>query len=303
MLKALSRRILHLIIVNFILSFAILFAQCTQHIKYEAKHGVIRVVPKAILDASREIILKGGTASSSPIHIIRKGESLFLKRGDVRDVYYIKADVIERFFKILSSEVNFFFITNKFSHLPLYSLSENEAFSIRFVGDHSEILLQTYFGCMDATGERQYVRRGNVASTVISIEDVLSAFLTTEPSFWVDMQLYKEKLKNDHITSIDYSDEKMPLVRTLKDDALFAELEDALKALTMIDVYDGIARERSDSRRIRLGLEHGGKLDMVITPLDSGDFIFWDNRGGTYILSSYSHKRLMEKINNFAYAF
>lgn len=299
-----TRHILYLICLNIFLLLAIAFAQCTKHITKEINQSVIRLVPRAIIDASSEIILKDSKTSDSslPLHITRSGKAFFIRRGERKEnVYYVKEDVIERFFKMLNQEVSSFFITDSISDYASYSISEETAFSIRFIGENKEVLLDVYFGSCDATGERQYARRGNVSSSVLSIEDIASSFLTTEPSFWLNMQIYKEKLKNNHITSIEVGEEQVALHTSGE----MSEVEEALKSLTMIGVYDGVANETSESKHLSISFEKGEKIEIVITPLETGDFILWDNRGGTYILSSYSHKRLMEKINaslEFAYA-
>ena len=298
MLHSFTPKILTLIVLNIVLTFAILFVQCTKHVKAENHLGTTSLVPKAIINASEEIILKerNASASSIPLKIVKSGGTFFIRRGERNEnVYYVKEDVIERFFKMLTQEVSFTFITNNFYDYASYSISEETAFSIRFVGEKKEVLLDIYFGCLDATGERQYARRGNVASSVLSIEDIASSFLTTEPSFWVDMQIYKEKLKNNHITSIEVGNEAVR--RSLADDALFFQVEQVLKSLTMINIYDGTLNESNKSKHISITFEKGDNIEISITPLETTDFIFWDNRGGTYILSSYSHKRLMEKIN------
>ena len=293
-----SRNVLNLIVLNILLFFAIGLTQCMHHIKKETHIGTIKLVPQAIINASKEIILtsKDTSVSKHPLKIVKNGGTFFIRRGEKgENIYYLREDIIERFFKMLNQEVHSSFITDNFYEYASYAVSEGDAFSIRFVGEKKDVLLDVYFGMLDATGERQYVRRGNVASSVLSIEDIASSFLTTEPSFWLDMQIYKEKLRNNHITSIEAGNETT--ARTFINDALFSELEDALKKLTMIDIYDGIANTTYESKHIGLALEHGEKIEISITPLETGDFIFWDNRGGAYILSSYSHKRLMEKIN------
>jgi len=294
-----SRNIFNLIILNILLVFAIGLTHCKKQIIRETKVGTIRLVPKQIIQASKEIILKDGKASVSsiPLKIIKSGGTFFIKRGEKeKNVYYVREDIIERFFKMLNREVSSSFITENFYEYDSYSISEENAFSIRIVGENGEILLDVYFGCLDATGERQYVRRGNVSSSVLSIEDIASSFLTTEPSFWVDMQIYKEKLKNNHITSIEAGNEATR--RGITDDTLFSDVEKALKSLTMIDVYDGVVNEGSNTKHLTISFEKGEKTEIAITPLGTGDFIFRDDRGGAYVLSSYSYKRFIEKINN-----
>ena len=287
-----------LILANVILFFLLLIALFTNKIIASVQTRIIRLAPNAIISETEEIILKLPKNIASPLlnefRIIKRGEAFLLKRD--YGEFYIQPELIGRFFSVLNKEEHALFITNNFSEYSSYALDESSAFNIRFVARNKEILLDLYIGKLDVTGQLRYIRRGNVPSSVFCISDAISPFLNTQPSFWLDMQVYKAKLNGNQINSIEMNENMV--LRTLEREAYFATLEKTLSSLTAIDIFDNFPVENNTTQTFTIRLERNEEISISSTPLESGDFILFDSRGkNVYILSAYSQKRLMENVD------
>lgn len=287
-----------LILANVILFFLLLIALFTNKIIASVQTRIIRLAPNAIISETEEIILKLPKNIASPLlnefRIIKRGEAFLLKRD--YGEFYIQPELIGRFFSVLNKEEHALFITNNFSEYSSYALDESSAFNIRFVARNKEILLDLYIGKLDVTGQLRYIRRGNVPSSVFCISDAISPFLNTQPSFWLDMQVYKAKLNGNQINSIEMNENMV--LRTLEREAYFATLEKTLSSLTAIDIFDNFSVENNTTQTFTIRLERNEEISISSTPLESGDFILFDSRGkNAYILSAYSQKRLMESVD------
>ena len=286
-----------LIFANVILFFLLLIALFTNKIIASVQTRIIRLAPNAIISETEEIILKLPKNIASPLlnefRIIKRGEAFLLKRD--YGEFYIQPELMGRFFSVLNKEEHALFITNNFSEYSSYALDESSAFNIRFVARNKEILLDLYIGKLDVTGQLRYIRRGNVPSSVFCISDAISPFLNTQPSFWLDMQVYKAKLNGNQINSIEMNENMV--LRTLEREAYFATLEKTLSSLTAIDIFDNFPVENNTTQTFTIRLERNEEISISSTPLESGDFILFDSRGkNAYILSAYSQKRLMENV-------
>ena len=287
-----------LILANVILFFLLIIALVTNKIIASVQTRIIRLAPNAIISETEEIILKLPKNIASPLlnefRIIKRGEAFLLKRD--YGEFYIQPELIGRFFSVLNKEEHALFITNNIRENSSYALDESTAFNIRFVARNKDILLDLYIGKLDVTGQLRYIRRGNVPSSVFCISDAISPFLNTQPSFWLDMQVYKAKLNGNQINSIEMNENMV--LRTLEREAYFATLEKTLSSLTAIDIFDNFPVENNTTQTFTIRLERNEEISISSTPLESGDFILFDSRGkNAYILSAYSQKRLMESVD------
>lgn len=296
-MRQLKRSTKTLILANTILFFLLAIALFTNKIITSVQTRIIRLAPNEIISEAQEIILKLPKNIASPFlnefKIVKRGSAFLLKRD--YGEFYIQPELMRRFFSVLNKDEHALFITNNFSEYSSYSLDEASAFNIRFIAENKEILLELYVGQLDVTGQLRYVRRGNVQSSVFCVSDAISPFLNTSPSFWLDMQVYKAKLNNNQINSIEMNDNIV--LRTLEKEAEFIALEKALSSLTAIDIFDSLPIENQTTETFTITLERNESLSISCTPLESGDFILFDSRGkNAYILSAYSQKRLMESV-------
>lgn len=296
-MRHLKKSTLYLISLNLVLICLLFIAQCTNK-KTSSKHSrMLRLVPNAIISETEEIILKLPKSIASPLlnefRIIKRGEAFLLKRD--YSEFYIQPELIGRFFSVLNVEEHAIFITDNFSEYQAYALDESSAFNIRFIALNKDVLLDLYIGKLDETGQLRYVRRGNVASSVFCVSNAIAPFLNTLPSFWLDMQVYKAKLNNNQINSIEMNETRV--LRTLEKDADFVSLEKIISSLTAIDIFDNLPVENDATKTFTITLERNERISISCTPLENGDFILFDSRGkNAYILSAYSKKRLMESV-------
>ncbi len=294
-LPRLKTRTILLIFFNLAILLLLFFAKCEKRKILGENTGSIRLLLPTTLKDAKEIVLteRDGIQVSS-LRIIKEEPAWRLKAKHCS--YYIKKDLIESFLFSLTREVDAYFITNNFRLYSSYKLDEDSAFNLRIIGSDGNILQDIYFGSKDVTGQRIYARRGNVASSVISIFDFASPFLCATPSFWVEMQVYKEKLKKNHITYVENGGEEK-IFRTLKNEDAFLKLEHTLSSLTMINIFDGARRETERTTRLTFGMEEGEAFSLSITELESGDSVFVDEGSkATYILSAYSKNRFLEAL-------
>ncbi|MGP1438743.1 MAG: DUF4340 domain-containing protein, partial [Treponema sp.] len=238
-MQKLKKSTLILISINLILLLLISISKCTNKNTISRQTRIIRLVPKTIINEIDEIILKLPKNLASPLldefRIIKRKEAFLLKRN--YGEFYIHPELIERFFSVLNMEEHALFITDNFREYDAYAVDELSAFNIRFVSKNKDIL-DLYIGKLDVTGQLRYIRRGNVASSVLCVSDAISPFLNTLPSFWLDMQLYKAKLNNNQINGIEINGNKV--LRTFEKEKDFVSLEKALSSLTAIDIFDNL---------------------------------------------------------------
>lgn len=287
-----------LIFINISVFFLLLIARCKMISLSEKNLALsMKLLPPSILKDTKEIVLNSpssATASSS-FRIIKEEPAWLLKMR--YSSYYVKKDKIEAFISLLSKDMDAYFITDNLRDYHYYGVDDDSSFNVRFIGSDKNILLDIYFGSSDAVHLNRYVRRGNVSSSVFSVPDGMSHFLLSDASFWVDMQVYKEKLNGNHITYIEQNDER--IWRDEKNEEVFLNLEKTLASLTMINVFDGLRVKREKTFKCTFGLEIGKALDVFMEEMEGGDYIFFDNSNEftPYILSAYSKNRLQEAID------
>lgn len=291
---SLKKSTIALISLNITLIILLIVAQCTKIKKKDREARLISLAPKAIIEDSAKIILRAPKRLPYLLEstIIKKDDIYMLQKG--RYNYYLREGVIDRFFLALNRQIRSYPIGGSPYDYPSYGVDDENAFNIRFISSAGDILLDIYLGSSDATDQMRYVRRGG-SSTILSIEDVASPFLTVESSFWLDMQPLKAKLLDDRITSLSRREDS--LVRRKDSDETFVSVEKALSSLTMIDTFDSLAFERDGTESFTFTLEKGGRFSIYMSPLDNGDYVFFDSiKSCPYILSAYSKKRLVKVL-------
>ena len=286
-----------LILANLILLFLLLVALCTNRQHSSLQTRLLRLAPNEIISEAQEIILKLPKNIASPFlnefKIVKRGSAFLLERD--YGEFYIQPELMRRFFSVLNKEEHALFITDNFNEYSSYSLDEYSVFSIRFIAQNKEILLDLYVGQLDVTGQLRYIRRGNVPSSVFAVSDAINPFLNTSPSFWLDMQVYKAKLQENQINSIEMNENRV--LRTLEKEEQFTALEKMLSSLTAIDIFDGLPIENQKTQTFNITLERNESISIFCTPLENGDFILFDNRRkNADILSAYSQKRPIESV-------
>jgi len=292
---ALKKSTIALIFINIFLIILLVVAQCTKIQKKDKDTRLIRLAPKALIERSEKIILRAPKRLPYLLElaIVKKNGIYMLEKGKYS--YYLKDGIITRFFSALNQEIRSDSIGGSPYDYPSYGLDDENAFNIRFISSEGEILLDLYLGSSNATEQMRYIRRGGSSTAILSIEDVASPFLSVESSFWIDMQPLRAKLKKDKITSLSFREENV--IRGKDSDDKFVDVEKALSSLTMIDTFDSLALEGDRTESFSFTLDQGGTFSIYMSPLDNGDYVFFDNiKSQPYILSAYSKQRLVKTL-------
>jgi len=291
----LKKSTIALIFTNLVLIILLMIAQCTKIQKKDRDAYIIKLAPKTLIDRSERIILRAPKRLPYLLElaIVKKNGIYMLEKGKYS--YYPKEGVINRFFSALDQKIRSYSIGGSPYDYSFYGLDDDNAFNIRFVSSTGEILLDLYLGSSNATDQMRYIRRGGSSTAISSTEDVASSFLNVESSFWIDMQPLKGKLYKAKITSLSLQEETV--LREKDSDEKFIGVEKALSSLTMIDTFDSLALEGERTESFSFTLDVGGKFSIYMSPLDNGDYVFFDNiKSQPYILSAYSKKRLVKAI-------
>lgn len=287
---------LTLLIINLILCFVFIFLIAAEKTKQRNETYLLALVPRAVIDSAQEIIFTLPSDSTSSIFtqfkMIKENGNYFLKTDTGK--YYIRTELTEKLFSILTEKQECSFITKDIRQYADYGLDSGTAANIRFVSASKEILSDVYLGKIDAIGNSRYVT-ANLRTAVLLIPNNIAPFLNIRPDFWLDLQIYKSLFKADSIQSLQRKNEI--ILRSEKNDSYFAEFEKTLSGLNFIDIFTNmpICNEATEYFSIVLGSKT--KIEIAVTPLEHGDFIFSDSRSeNAYILSAYSKQRLEERL-------
>lgn len=286
-----------LIIFNIILCLFLLFSFIAENKKQKQEIRKLALVPPAVIETAQEIIfnLPADSVSSffTEFKIIKENKNYILKTDNGK--FYIRRDLIERFFSVLTIPQQTIFITADIKQYADYGLTANTAANIKFISSTGEILSDIYFGKIDAVGNSRYVT-ANLRTAVLSVPDNIAPFLNIRPGFWLDLQIYKSVFKNDSIQSLKIKDKI--ILRSAENTNSFGKLEKTLAQLNCIDIFTNLPVH--NSRTEYFSIESGNKNKMIIalTPLEHGDFILSDSRSeNAYVLSAYSKLRLEAAFN------
>ena len=77
----------------------------------------------------------------------------------------------------------------------------------------------------------------------------------------------------------------------------FRALENFLEKFSCIDIYSAPPLQSPQTVRVRLALGNGTELRFSFTPLQSGDYVFFDSRSSNaYLISGYTCEQLLRHI-------
>ncbi|MGP1576489.1 MAG: DUF4340 domain-containing protein [Treponema sp.] len=208
--------------------------------------------------------------------------------------YPVRSDLIDRFFSLLAEERYFTRISKNVRDYPHYGLEDSQAARITCIGRNQTIISDIYFGMTDTQEIAQYVRTGR-STDVFSIANVLASFLTIAPTFWLDMQLYAAQFSGKTIQTLESGGEF--IIRNEENTELFQSLEQFLTQFSCIGIYNAPALQTQQTKTLRLILGSTETLILTYTPLETGDFVFCDNRTAlAYIVSGYTMRELQKRI-------
>ena len=224
--------------------------------------------------------------------LIKSGNRFYLHTANGK--YPVRQEIIDRFFSLLGTDRSFITIAVKPQDYPYYAIDEERASRITLIRDDKTILADLFFGMTDTAGLGQYVRTGRSVK-VFLIDNGLEAFLTIAAPFWLDLQIYASLFRGTSIQGLEYG--KHAVFRNEKNEADFRALELFLEKCSCIDVYSAPALQNSQTVQVRLILGDGSEPIFSFSPLQSGDYVFFDSRSSNvYLMSGYTCTQLIRRI-------
>ena len=154
---------------------------------------------------------------------------------------------------------------------------------------------ELFFGITDSLGISRYVRTGR-SLAVFAIDNAVEPFLTIAHGFWLDLQLYKALFAQTGIQNLEMG--RHYIIRNTENAKDFSALEHFLQTCTCIGLYTAPVLQSPATETIRLSLGGGDTLQLFLTPLQNGDYVFFDNRSSNaYVISGYTAGQLLQKVH------
>lgn len=224
--------------------------------------------------------------------LTKKGNRFYLRTA--RGNYPVRPDIMERFFALLSTARSFRSMAVTPRQYSDIKLDEEHASHLVFTRKDKTILSEFFFGTANTAGTARYVRLGTSVA-VFLIDTGLDSFLTVAAPFWLDLQLYAALMRGTSIQGVEYAKESV--IRTEANDRAFSSLERFLETCSCIDVYSAPKLQNPQTIQVRLMLGDGTSVQFSATPLQNGDYVFFDSRTSrTYLMSRYTFSQLMRHI-------
>ena len=76
-------------------------------------------------------------------------------------------------------------------------------------------------------------------------------------------------------------------------------METFLKQFSCIDIFPAFPITNSETQELNLILGTGEKIEILLTPMESGDFILFDSASNnSYVISGYTKRRIDSILNS-----
>ena len=247
---------------------------------------------REVAEISFSIPNKAEPTEMGKMKLSKSGDRFYFQTANGR--YPVRAEIINRFFSALSANRSFLTVSAHPHHYSDYAINDEQATRITFIRNDKTVLANLFFGMTDTIGVSRYVRTGR-SIKVFLIDDVFEPFLTVAAPFWLDMQVYAALFRGSSIQGLEYG--KNTAIRGETNESDFRALELFLEKLSCIDVYNAPALQTPQTIRVRLNLGDGYSLHLSFSPLQSGDYVFFDSRSpNVYLMSGYTCAQLIRRI-------
>jgi len=224
--------------------------------------------------------------------LTKSGNKFYLRTAN--GIYPVRQQIIDRFFSLLGVSRSFTAISEKPRDYPYYALEDERAARITLVRNDKTILADLFFGAADAVGSGRYVRTGRSVK-VFLIDNGIEPFLTIAAPFWLDLQIYAALFRGTSIQALEYGNRFA--IRDEANEAAFRSLELFLEKFSCIDVYSAPALQNPQTVRAHLTLGDGSERIFSFSPLQSGDYVFFDTRSSNaYLISGYTCSQLIRQL-------
>ncbi len=108
------------------------------------------------------------------------------------DVFPCDSKAVENFLASVSGKTFVSKKTDSISAWKSFGLDESQAFCVCFSGKNGEKLSELYFGMQNSLKKTIFLRANK--TTIFEADDNMSAFLTTDESYWVDPFIFPQSL-------------------------------------------------------------------------------------------------------------
>ncbi len=288
------KKIKVLLIINFVLLIILMLSFIP---KNKSEIFYTSLVKEHEIEDIYEIILTIPDNSFPPvfnkIKLIKNKNNFFLDTEAGK--YMAEPKLIEDFFHALSLKNNFTFLSDNPKDFANFGLDENSAIKMQLIAKDKTMIGEFIFGKKDTLGSGRFVRIDS-RTKIFRMPDTLSAFLTLQRDYWLDLQIYKRLFVYDKIQSVEKKAKH--IIRKSENDMAFEEFELFLKQFSCIDIFPAEHIESIESESFSIFLGNGEKIKIEISPMDSGDYILYDSKNkNSYVISAYTKKRIFEALN------
>ena len=209
--------------------------------------------------------------------------------------YPVRQEIIDRFLSVLSVKRSFLTVSKQPKHYADYAIDDSRASRITLERHDKTILADIFFGMTDAAGIGRYVRTGRSVK-VFLVDDAVEPFLTVAAPFWLDLQIYAALFRGTSIQGLEYG--RYIGIRDEKSEVDFRALETFLEKFSCIDIYSAAPLQSPQTMRVHLTLGDGSGLTLSFTPLQNGDYVFFDSRSSNaYLISGYTCTQLLHRLD------
>ena len=284
-----------LIFANIFFLLSLIFVSIT---KNEANVFNTSLVSRQNIENIDEIVFTIPDNSLPPrfneLRLIKKKDKFILSTQSGE--YKVQATLIERLFSVLSTKQNFRFVSDDIKQYINFGLDEDHAARLQLLRSDKTIMGDFVFGKKDTLGINRYVRI-DARTKIFIMPDVLASFLTVNNNFWLDLQIYKYRFEKNSIQLIEKN--KQIITRSDKNKEKFDELETFLKQFSCIDIFPAFPITNSETQELNLTLGTGEKIEILLTLMESGDFILFDSASNnSYVISGYTKRRIDSILNS-----
>ena len=285
-------KLLFIILCILICSYALSFLHRPSHASVFSASLMREQDIREIVEIRFSVPTRAEPVEMGEMTLIKDGARFYLRTANGN--YPIRQEIIDRFFSLLGAGRSFLPISARSQDYSDYLIDDGHASRIVCARKDKTILSELFFGMPDASGAGRYVRtRSSVR--VFLIDNAFEPFLTVAAPFWLDLQIYAALFRGTSLQGLEYGHHNV--IRTEANGAAFRALESFLKKFSCIDVYSAPALQSPHTSQVRLALGDGTELRFSFTPLQSGDYVFFDSRSSNvYLISGYTCAQLLQHI-------
>ena len=231
-------------------------------------------------------------AGFNTVRLVRKEDGFVLNAAGRE--YAAKPDIMKRFIAQLSAKQDFISVTTDVRQFPFLGLDDAHAGEITVLRKDGSRIGEFVFGKQNTLGTGRYIRIDG-RTRVFLMPDILSAFLTLRPDFWIDLQIYGGVFSGSAIQAFEQNN--LYILRSEKNEKAFSELELFFKQFSAVDIFAALPVTSPQTDSFTAILDNKERLKINFTPLENGDFVLSDSVSeNAYIVSGYTKRRVDEAV-------